>query len=132
MYFIAAFGTPAVCCQRYLLHLEGLIVLLMGTETWTPHFRIPRQPWPQHSQPPGFAKPGCPSQHRQALCSSFLLSPESHRCFCSNGQAHRYSKTLSQNSSTTIKSLSIVPNAPSRQHREQHPSGRGGGGARVC
>lgn len=29
--FIAAFGTPAVCCHDYLLHLEGLIVLLNGS-----------------------------------------------------------------------------------------------------
>lgn len=45
-----------------------------------------------------------------------------------NCQAHGYSKTLSQNNGTTIQSLLIVPNTPSRQQGEQHPSGRGAGG----
>lgn len=97
----------------------------MGTETWTPHFRILRQPWPQLSQPPGSAKPGCGSQHRQSVCSSCPLAPGSHRCFCFDCQAHRHSKTFSPNNGTSIKSLLIVPNAPSRQDGEQHHSGKG-------
>lgn len=76
----------------------------------------------------GFAKPGCRSP-AQPVCLQ-LPSPLSRKSQVlmlgfGNCQAHRYSKTLPQNTGTTIKSLLLVPNAPLRQHGEQHPSGKG-------
>lgn len=85
MRFAAAFGTPAVCCRSYLLHLECLIVSCTGTEVWTAHFRTQRQPGPRHSR---------------GVCQAWLPSP---RCPSSAAHPSSLQKVTGAAASATAK-----------------------------
>lgn len=74
MCFTAASGTPAACCHGYLLHLEGLIVLLHGNRSLDCSFQDTEA---APGQPLGFkAKPGC---HPHAAQPLQLVSPLSRK-----------------------------------------------------
>lgn len=120
MCFTAAFGTPAACWHSYLLHLEDLIVLLLGNRSLDSSFEDTEAAWAP-AQPPGLPSLAAIPTHPLQLS---LPSLHSHRCCCfTNCQAHRHSKTLPQNNGATTKSLLMVPNASSKPHGQQHPSG---------
>lgn len=73
MCFTAAFGTPAVCWHSYLLHLEDLIVLLLGNRSLDSSFEDTEAAWAP-TQPPGLPSLAAIPTHPLQLS---LLSPQS-------------------------------------------------------
>lgn len=66
-------------------------------------------------------------QHSLSVCSSFLLSPESHRCWCLASAIAKHTQTLQNTLSKQWFYHKKPVNCPSRQRGEQHPSGKWGG-----